>query len=132
MVRPTRDATNSILRYQKNSKINMKQNTKLSKGRTISCHRVDHRAAETSRAIGMEFAVMQEIYGRYLLSKLFPNSTRSQLKYIISRVGKLLLYLAEVLLGRQHALSNLKNYIWALKISIVDNYIHKFNEEISK
>ena len=94
--------------------------------------RVDHRAAETSRAIGMEFAVMQEIYGRYLLRKLFPNSTRSQLKYIISRVGKLLLYLAEVLLGRQHAISNLKNYIWALKRSIVNNDIHKFNEEIRK
>jgi GT2 family glycosyltransferase len=94
--------------------------------------RVEHQAAVTSRAIGLEFAMMQEIYGIYLLNKLFPGSMISKFKYFVSRIGKLILFIIEVVRFRPYAITNLMDYISALKKSVFKHNIHDFNKEITK
>lgn len=94
--------------------------------------RIEHTAAMTSREIGEEFAIMQEIYGIYLLNKLFPNSAASKFKFFISRVGKLILFLIDIIRFQPHALKNLVVYLKSLKISLLDRDLDKFNKNILK
>ena len=83
-----------------------------------------------SRSIGDEFAIMQEIYGLYLLNKLFPNDAVSKYKYFMSRIGKLILFVIAMLLMRPHGVKNLNTYLKALKRAFLDGDIDKFNKEI--
>ena len=92
--------------------------------------KIKHQAAITSREIGKEFAIMQEIYGIYLLKKLFPGSKIAIFKYFISRVGKGILLMIELLRFRSHSFINLVNYFKALHRSYFDGDIEKFNKEI--
>ena len=92
--------------------------------------KVNHQAAMTSREIGEEFAIMQEVYGLYLLDKLFPGSRISKLKYIFSRFGKFLIYTIEIFRLKPHAFKNLVSYVKALSRSYYDRDINKFNNEI--
>ena len=63
---------------------------------------------------------MQEIYGIYLLKKLFPGSKIAIFKYFISRVGKGILLMIELLRFRSHSFINLVNYFKALHRSYFD------------
>ena len=92
--------------------------------------KIQHQASLVSRIIGDEFAIMQEIYGLYLLNKLFPNDAVSKYKYFMSRIGKLILFVIEILLMRPHGVKNLNTYLKALKRAFLDGDIDKFNKEI--
>ena len=92
--------------------------------------KINHQAAMTSREIGEEFAIMQEIYGLYLLKKLFPNSKISTFKYCVSRLGKLILFTIELFRFKPHALKNIVTYIKALNRAYFDGDIDNFNKEI--
>ena len=92
--------------------------------------KIQHQASSVSRSIGDEFAIMQEIYGLYLLNKLSPNDAVSKYKYFMSRIGKLILFVIAMLLMRPHGVKNLNTYLKALKRAFLDGDIDKFNKEI--
>jgi hypothetical protein len=92
--------------------------------------KVIHHASFISREIGKEFIIMQEVYGVYLLKKLFPKCASCTLKYIASRFGKLLILCIEIARFRPYSLKNIVNYLSAIKRSIFDGDINKFNQEI--
>lgn len=91
---------------------------------------INHQASITSREIGEEFAVMQEIYGLYLLKKLFPDSKVSNLKYFVSRLGKLIIFSIELARFKPHSLKNIVTYIKALHKAYFNGDIDSFNKEI--
>lgn len=94
-----------------------------------SC-KIKHQAAITSREIGEEFALMQEVYGIYLLNKLFPNSKKSKCIYSVSRIGKLLLFFIEILMLRSGSFKNFLIYCKSLKKAYYNVDIDKFNKDI--
>lgn len=53
--------------------------------------RVEHDESATGRALGYELIAMREVYGWYLLHKLFPRSRRTVAAYLWSRIGRLVL-----------------------------------------
>ena len=93
--------------------------------------KIKHQAAMESREVGEEFAVMQEIYGLYLLNKLFPKSISAKLIYFISRIGKLILFLIDVARFKPSSIRNLFLYIKAVRLSIFGLDIEQFNKEIT-
>jgi glucosyl-dolichyl phosphate glucuronosyltransferase len=92
--------------------------------------KVIHHASSTSREMGKEFTIMQEIYGVYLLNKLFPKCKTCKLKYVASRIGKLLLLCVEIIRLKPYSFKNLTTYFSAVKRSVLNGDINKFNKEI--
>lgn len=62
--------------------------------------RVVHEEAGTGRTIGYELIGMREVYGWYLLHKLFPQSLRAQAAFLWSRIGRLALAVGVAVTGR--------------------------------
>ncbi len=63
--------------------------------------RVVHDEVSTARVVGYELILMREVYGWYLFNKLFSGSLRLLLRYIWSRIGRLLLTVGVFLAGRR-------------------------------
>jgi len=61
--------------------------------------RVVHDEGVTGRTVKYELIVMREVYGWYLLHKLFPQSTRSKAAFLWSRIGRLIFAVGTGLTG---------------------------------
>ena len=63
--------------------------------------RVGHDEAVAGRAVGRELIVMREVYGWYLLHKLFPASIPAKIRYLWSRLGRFAITIAVAVTGRR-------------------------------
>lgn len=68
--------------------------------------RVMHDEVDTARVVGSELIVMREVYGWYLLHKLFPASLTAKVRYCWSRLGRLMITLAVVATRRRPGASH--------------------------
>jgi len=91
---------------------------------------VVHHAVQQSRVVGEQFMIMQEIYGYYLFKKLFPFNLKNVAIYLLSRIGKMILYIVDLLTNKKDAFQNLRYYIKSILRSILNNDLDQFNREI--
>jgi len=61
--------------------------------------RVIHEEGVTGRTVKYELIMMREVYGWYLLNKLFPQSSLAKGAFLWSRIGRLLFAIAKGLAG---------------------------------
>jgi len=99
---------------------------------------VIHDESAAGRAVGSELVAMREIYGWYLLHKLFPTSHRALFIYIWSRIGRLLLTLGVALTRRRprawdEVSSLLGAYclVWHHRKEISNGNFDEFNKKYS-
>lgn len=72
---------------------------------------VVHDEAVTGRVVGAELIAMREVYGWYLLHKLFSASLRAKIPYLWSRLGRFAITIAAAATGRRQGA---KQEIWLL------------------
>lgn len=63
--------------------------------------RLRHDEAAAGRETGRELVMMREVYGWYLLKKLFPDSPRATAAFVWSRLGRLILTAGVAAAGRR-------------------------------
>ena len=79
-----------------------------------------HDESAKARALGFELIAMREIYGWYLLHKLFPSSHRALFAYAWSRIGRSLISVAAaVTMRRQGAWTDLWSIVKAYRLVFV-------------
>lgn len=100
--------------------------------------RVIHDEGVTGRTVKYELIVMREIYGWYLLHKLFPQSTGAKVAFLWSRIGRLIFTVGTGLTGRSSEKNTAVQYlldayrfVWhhrqAIKEGNLDVFHAKFN-----
>ncbi len=100
--------------------------------------RVIHDEGITGRTVKYELIVMREVYGWYLLHKLFPQSIRAKAAFLWSRIGRLIFAVGMGLTDRSSVertevrfLLDAYLFVWryhqAISVGNLDAFNSKFN-----
>lgn len=95
---------------------------------------VVHDEGVTGRIVKYELIAMREVYGWYLLHKLFPRSTHAKAAFLWSRIGRLIFAVGMGLTGRNSGMSaqlryllNAYWFVWCHRHAISAGNLDAFN-----